>query len=65
MLRIIHGLELLNKITIRHSGVPPIPEHLVEQFAGRSCGMMEPRGAWAWEVVVSQVMQGWKGHKVC
>jgi hypothetical protein len=37
-LRIVHGLELLNKITIRHSGVPPIPEHLAEQFAGRSCG---------------------------
>ena len=39
-LRIVHGLELLNKITIRHSGVPPIPEHLAEQFAGRSCGAM-------------------------
>jgi hypothetical protein len=35
---LVHGLELLNKITIRHSGVPPIPEHLAEQFAGRSCG---------------------------
>jgi len=29
---------LLNKVTIQHSGVPPIPEHLAEQFAGRSCG---------------------------
>ena len=37
-LRIIHGLELLDKIMIRHSGVPPIPEYLVEQFEGRSCG---------------------------
>ena len=36
--RIVHGLELLNKIMIRHSGVPPIPEHLAEQFSGRSCG---------------------------
>lgn len=37
-LRIVHGLELLNKISIRHLGVLPIPEHLVEQFSGRSCG---------------------------
>ena len=39
-LRIVHSLEPLNKITIKHSGVPPIPDHLAEQFAGRSCGAM-------------------------
>ena len=37
-LRIVHSLEPLNKITIRHSGVPLIPDHMAEQFAGRSCG---------------------------
>ena len=37
-LRPVHSLESLNKVTIQHSGVPPIPEHLAEQFAGRSCG---------------------------
>ena len=37
---IVHSLEPLNRITIKHSGVPPIPDHLAEQFAGRSCGAM-------------------------
>ena len=37
-IRIVHSLEPLNRITIQHSGVPPIPEHLAEQFAGRACG---------------------------
>lgn len=37
-LRPVHSLESLNKVTIQHSGVPPIPEHLAEQFAGRACG---------------------------
>ena len=38
MLRIVHSLEPLNKIPIKHSGVPPIPDHMAEQFAGRACG---------------------------
>jgi hypothetical protein len=25
---------------IKHSGVPPMPDHLAEQFAGQSCGVM-------------------------
>ena len=37
-LRLVHSLEPLNAVTIQHSGVPPIPEHLAEQFAGRACG---------------------------
>ena len=37
-LRLVHSLEPLNAVTIKHSGVPPIPEHLAEQFAGRACG---------------------------
>ena len=37
-LRLVHSLEPLNAVTIQHSGVPPIPEHLAEQFAGRPCG---------------------------
>ena len=32
-LRIVHSLEPLNRVTIRHSGVTPIPEHIAEQFA--------------------------------
>ena len=37
-LRIIHSLEPLNKITIQHSGVLPISDHMAEQFARRFCG---------------------------
>jgi len=37
-LRPVHSLESLNRVTIQHSGVVPIPEHLAEQFAGRACG---------------------------
>jgi hypothetical protein len=37
-LRIVHSLEPLNKISIKHSGVPPIPDHIAEQFAVQACG---------------------------
>ena len=37
-LRLVHSLEPLNAVTIQHSGVPPVPDHLAEQFAGRACG---------------------------
>jgi hypothetical protein len=36
----VHSLEPLNWVTIQHSGVPPIPEHLTEQFGGHACGGM-------------------------
>lgn len=39
-LRIVHSLEPLNAVTIQHSGVTPIPEHIAENFACRSCGAM-------------------------
>jgi hypothetical protein len=39
-LRIVHSLEPLNKVTIPHSGVTPIPEHLAEQFVCWPCGAM-------------------------
>ncbi|CCM07085.1 uncharacterized protein FIBRA_09411 [Fibroporia radiculosa] len=39
-LRIVHSLKPLNAVTIQHSGVPPTPEHLAEQFGGRPCGGM-------------------------
>jgi hypothetical protein len=39
-LRSVHSLEPLNKVTIQHSGVVPIPEHITEQFGGRACGGM-------------------------
>ena len=38
--RIVHSLEPLNKVTIAHAGVTPIPEHIAEQFGGRACGGM-------------------------
>jgi hypothetical protein len=36
-LRLVHSLEPLNAITIWHSRVPPILDHMAEQFAGHSC----------------------------
>jgi hypothetical protein len=36
----VHSLEPLNHVTIQHSSIPPIPEHLAEQFSGRACGRM-------------------------
>ena len=39
-LRLVHSLEPLNAVTIQHSGVTPTPEHLAEQFGGRTCGAM-------------------------
>ena len=39
-LRLVHSLEPLNAVTIQHSGVPPTPEYLAEQFGGRPCGGM-------------------------
>jgi hypothetical protein len=36
----VHSLEPLNHITIQYSSVPPIPEHLAEQFSGCACGGM-------------------------
>ena len=36
----VQSLEPLNAVTIQHSGVPPLTEQLVEQFAGRACGAM-------------------------
>jgi len=39
-LRMVQSLEPLNAVMIAHSGVPPLTEQLVEQFAGRACGAM-------------------------
>jgi hypothetical protein len=36
----VHSLEPLNKVTIQHSGIIPIPEHITEQFGGHACGGM-------------------------
>ena len=35
-LRIVHGLQKLNKVTMRDAGVPPILDEFVEAYAGRS-----------------------------
>ncbi|KAF8238360.1 hypothetical protein L208DRAFT_1496280 [Tricholoma matsutake] len=40
LLQIVHSLKPLNQVTSQHSGVIPIPEHLAEQFGGRTCGGM-------------------------
>ena len=36
----VHSLKPLNKVTIQHSGVVPVPEHLAEQFGGCACSGM-------------------------
>jgi hypothetical protein len=36
----VHSLKPLNKVTIQHSGVVPIPKHITEQFRGHACGGM-------------------------
>ncbi|RYE22044.1 MAG: hypothetical protein EOP45_08815, partial [Sphingobacteriaceae bacterium] len=36
-LRIVHDLQVLNKVTIKDSGIPPSPEEFVESFSGRAC----------------------------
>ncbi len=37
-LRLVHSLEPLNTVTIKHSGVLLATDELAEHFAGRSCG---------------------------
>ena len=39
-LRIVHSLEPLNAVTIKHAGVTPTPDHIAEQFGGRACGAL-------------------------
>ena len=39
-LQIVQSLELLNKVTIAHSGVQPFTDQLAEQFAGHACNSM-------------------------
>lgn len=36
-LRLVHDLQLLNKVSIRDAGLPPILDNFVEPFAGRQC----------------------------
>ena len=37
---IVQSLELLNEVTIAHSGIPPFMEQLAEQFVGCACNSM-------------------------
>ena len=39
-LRLVHDLQPLNAVTIRNSGVPPIPDQAIESMAGRACYSM-------------------------
>jgi hypothetical protein len=39
-LRIVHSLEPLNKVTIKHAGVIPFTDQIGEHFAGRACGAL-------------------------
>jgi hypothetical protein len=39
-LRLVHSLEPLNKVTIKHAGVTPFTDQIGEHFAGRACGGM-------------------------
>ena len=36
-LRIVHDLQVLNSITIRDAGLPPVLDDFVEPYAGRQC----------------------------
>lgn len=38
--RIVHDLQPLNAMTICNSGIPPIPDQVIESMAGRLCYMM-------------------------
>jgi hypothetical protein len=40
LLRIVHSLEPLNKVTIKHAGVTPFTDQIGKHFAGRACGSM-------------------------
>ena len=40
LLRIVHSLELLNRVTIKHTGVTPFTDQISEHFAGCACGGM-------------------------
>jgi len=39
-LRIVHSLEPLNKVTIKHAGVTPFTDQIGEHFTGWACGGM-------------------------
>ncbi len=39
-LRIVHSLEPLNHVTIKHAGVTPFTDQISKHFAGRMCGGM-------------------------
>jgi hypothetical protein len=39
-LRIVHSLEPLNQVTIKHTGVTPFTDQIGEHFSGRACGGM-------------------------
>ena len=39
-LHIIHSLEPLNQVTIKHAGVTPFTDQIGEHFAGHACGGM-------------------------
>ena len=46
--RIVHSLELLNKVMIQHSGITPIPDHLIQKFC-MSCVWCDARSlCWLW-----------------
>ena len=42
LLRIVHSLEPLNQVTIKHSGVMPFTDQISEHFVGHACrGMLD------------------------
>ena len=40
LLCIVHSLEPLNKVTIKHMGITPFTDQIGEHFAGRACSSM-------------------------
>jgi hypothetical protein len=39
-LHLVHSLEPLNQVTIKHSGITPFTDQIGKHFAGRACGGM-------------------------
>jgi hypothetical protein len=37
---LVHNLQPLNTVTVRNSGIPPIPDQVIEVMAGCSCYTM-------------------------
>lgn len=54
-LRLVHGVERMNSITIKDAGVPPVLEPFVESFVGR-------KSLISWEALTNVFSTKHQGH---